>query len=262
MDPTLHSLLQRADIWRAKTGAIAVKPSLATGFAELDNALHGGWPSGALTELLLAHSGVGELRLLMPLLAHQPIHAQRSEPSPSQQPSQPLNHIWIDPPLLPYAPALLQHGVQLDNFLIAYPADRAQWLWTCIQALRSGSHNAVLCWTNKYRLRYAELRQLQVAASEYGSVGFLLRDLSQDRQILQHSTPAALRLQLQAQPGFLTIDVLKQRGYSSGQQISLPQPAALQLQQPLRKRLVTANKEVMPRARRNMVATNLIEARW
>jgi protein ImuA len=43
---------------------------LASGHAALDAQLPGGgWPVGALTELLLPHPGVGELRLLAPALA-------------------------------------------------------------------------------------------------------------------------------------------------------------------------------------------------
>jgi protein ImuA len=41
-----------------------------TGYASLSAELpSGGWPLGALIELLPAHSGIGELRLLQPALA-------------------------------------------------------------------------------------------------------------------------------------------------------------------------------------------------
>ena len=57
-------------VWRASQvggGAQAVSPS---GFAALDALLPGGgWPHGALTELLLPQPGIGELRLLAPVLA-------------------------------------------------------------------------------------------------------------------------------------------------------------------------------------------------
>jgi protein ImuA len=61
---TLHP-----DLWLGhqlgRTGAQTV----ATGFARLDAELpDGGWPRGALSELLLAHPGVGEMRLLAPAL--------------------------------------------------------------------------------------------------------------------------------------------------------------------------------------------------
>jgi protein ImuA len=217
MHPNLQSLLlQRADIWRAKTGIARPRAALPSGSAELDRALHGGWPSGALTELLLEQTGIGELRLLMPLFAAR------------EQDGQAPQQVWIDPPLQPYAPALRQYGVTLADIVIVRPPDREQWLWACVQALRVGRQVAVLCWSNKHRLRYADLRQLQVAANEHGSQGFLLRDLTPDRRILQHSTPAPLRLHLQPGAAALQIEVLKQRGSAAGQHIALPHPRALQ----------------------------------
>src|SRR6185369_11255646 len=64
MPETLHP-----DLWLGhqlgRTGA----QTLASGFARLDAELpDGGWPRGALSELLLAHPGVGEMRLLAPAL--------------------------------------------------------------------------------------------------------------------------------------------------------------------------------------------------
>jgi protein ImuA len=51
------------------SSAAAGAQTLASGFARLDAELpDGGWPRGALSELLLAHPGVGEMRLLAPAL--------------------------------------------------------------------------------------------------------------------------------------------------------------------------------------------------
>ena len=73
MTPAAHStalaqLLAHPAIWRG--GDCAPEPaSIASGFAELDAALPGGgWPRGALTELLLEREGIGELRLTLPAL--------------------------------------------------------------------------------------------------------------------------------------------------------------------------------------------------
>lgn len=223
MNSTLQTLLQRPDLWRAKSGLAVARPTMPSGLPALDRALGGGWPAGALIELLLERSGIGELRLLVPLLSglsKQGVTAKTSAP--------PRRQVWIDPPLPLYAPALRQHGIGLEELLIVRPVDRAQWLWSCIQALRAGPDIAVLCWPNRHRLRYAELRQLQVAASDHGSLGFLLRDLAQGRGVLQHSTPSPLRLQLTGTVAALCIDILKQRGSASGQRILAPHAAALQ----------------------------------
>lgn len=58
-------------LWRAsQLGRPGREIAWTTGFAALDAVLPGGgWPAGALTELLLPHPGVGEWRLLAPVLA-------------------------------------------------------------------------------------------------------------------------------------------------------------------------------------------------
>jgi len=59
-----------ADVWRAHALALAPQRTVATGEALLD--LHlpgGGWPVGALTELLQAPGVHNEWRLLAPALA-------------------------------------------------------------------------------------------------------------------------------------------------------------------------------------------------
>lgn len=216
MKTSLETLLQRSDIWRAKAGVTAAQPTLPSGLPALDHALGGGWPVGALVELLLEQTGIGELRLLL------------GETGEATRLARPQRQVWIDPPLPPYAPALRQHGIGLDDLLIVRPGDRAQWLWACVQALRAARELVVMCWPGRHRLRYADLRQLQVTAAEHGSLGFVLHDLTQGRRVLQHSTPAPLRLQLSPGPAALEIDILKQRGSAAGQRILMPHPPALQ----------------------------------
>src|SRR6266705_6154675 len=85
-------LLDRPDIWRGDSLSRAGTPTISCGFPGLDAELPGrGWPAGALTEILPAHEGIGELRLLGPTLAGL---SKRG-----------LRLVWIAPPHLPYAPA-------------------------------------------------------------------------------------------------------------------------------------------------------------
>jgi hypothetical protein len=64
------ALLDRPDIWRGDSLSRAGTPTVPCGFPGLDAELPGGgWPAGALTEILPAHEGIGELRLLGPALA-------------------------------------------------------------------------------------------------------------------------------------------------------------------------------------------------
>ena len=68
--------------------------ALVSGFDELDRRLpRGGWPLGALIELLSVAQGIGELGLFLPALSRL-AHSGRYI-------------AWIAPPYLPYAPALV-----------------------------------------------------------------------------------------------------------------------------------------------------------
>src|SRR5664279_2009144 len=56
-------------VWRADALACAAGATLATGHPALDAQVPGGgWPVGALSEILQAHSGQHEWRLLLPAL--------------------------------------------------------------------------------------------------------------------------------------------------------------------------------------------------
>src|SRR5207249_12006153 len=107
--------------------------TVASGFELLDAQLPGGgWPQGALTELLHLSEGIGEVALLLPTLAR-------------------LNRegrgvVWIAPPHLPYAPALRAAGLQAEQNLIVTPAHPADALWAAEHALRSGACGAVIAW--------------------------------------------------------------------------------------------------------------------
>src|SRR5689334_22672759 len=94
---SVATVLQNPAIWRGGDCAPAVA-TVATGFAALDEVLPGGgWPSDALTEILLAREGIGELRLAFPALAR--LQTERREV------------VWIAPPYVPYAPALAAAGI-------------------------------------------------------------------------------------------------------------------------------------------------------
>ena len=66
---TLDKLFQRRDIWRGGRVSPSTSDRLSTGFLPLDAVLPGGgWPQGALTEILPMREGIGELRLVIPAL--------------------------------------------------------------------------------------------------------------------------------------------------------------------------------------------------
>lgn len=204
-DPALERLLARRDIWQGRSTRGDGEP---TGFAALDEHLAaGGWPRGALTELVPERAGIGELRLLMPVLARL-----------SQGPRWAA---WIDPPYVPHAAGLYASGVDLAHTLVVHPrqgAERAdERLWALEQALASGTCSAVLAWPGA--LTPKATRRLQLAAERGGTLGFLFRGTHEANN--QGITHAALRLALSPSRGGLRIDVLRQRGGRPEQDIHL-----------------------------------------
>ena len=186
---SLDALLQQRRVW--KGGAdIAAAPAQPTGHAQLDAVLPGGgWPEAALSELLLAHPGSGELQLLWPTLARLTRARERV--------------VLVAPPFIPFAPAWLQAGVDL-RWLVLVQASEKEALWAAEQCLRSGSCAAVLCWPQ--RINDRGLRRLQLAGATGESLGFACRSLRE----ADNPSPAALRLALDAWPR--QVRVLKSRG--------------------------------------------------
>ncbi|TMH81740.1 MAG: translesion DNA synthesis-associated protein ImuA [Betaproteobacteria bacterium] len=209
MPISFAALLDRPDIWRGDSLSRTGAPTLPCGFPGLDAGLPGGgWPAGALTEILLAHEGIGELRLLGPALAGL---SRRG-----------LRLVWIAPPHLPYAPALAAAGIELANLVIVRTASPKETLWATEQALASNACGAVLAWPQG--AKYAELRRLQIAAEGGRAPAFLFRV----PEAASESSPAPLRIALATSDGGLAVRVLKRRGAPLAQPILLPSmpPAA------------------------------------
>jgi cell division inhibitor SulA/protein ImuA len=199
-------------VWRGDRLAAPAAPGLPTGHPPLDAVLPGGgWPRGALTELLLPHPGVGELGLLLPLLAR--VGPRRWA-------------VCIAPPEPLYAPALAAAGVPLERLLLVEAASPAHARWAARQALASGSADVVLLWLADADM--GALRRLQLAAEENSTPLVLLRPDSLARQ----PSPAALRLALTARPGGVEVRILKRRGppLTDSIAIDLPGLAAAGLQ--------------------------------
>ena len=202
MQQAIDQLLEQPGIWRAnaprRASAHPHGPHVPSGFAALDSALPGGgFPAGALTEILHEAHGIGELRLLMPALARLSRGGR-----------------WIAmiaPPFVPYAPALAAQGLDLSRLLVVHPADQSQALWSLEQALRSGTCAAVMAWPSRCDDR--SLRRLQLAAESGESMGLLFRP----HGAADERSPAALRLALGESSGQrLDIRILKCRGAPAG----------------------------------------------
>ncbi len=204
---SLAKLLEHPALWRGNALAPVRTASIASGFARLDRELPGGgWPTGALTEILVARPGIGEVSLLLPVLA------QLSAAGRWQT--------WIAPPHQPYTPALVHAGVALARLIVVNPAQGAapsrdgakpshDVLWAMEQTLRSNVCGAVLGWLPRRAISYAALRRLQVAAEESDVLVALFRPVEASRE----PSPAVLRLSVEpAAHGHLTVHLLKRRG--------------------------------------------------
>lgn len=202
--PGLPSLEQlHPALWRAHQMGAPRDAGLSSGFAELDAQLPGGgWPARALTELLLPHAGIGEMRLLAPAL----VAVQRGGRCV----------LLFDPPALPHAWTLAALGLDLRQLVLVTRRDRtgaarlpaADVLWALEQALKSGHAGAVLAWLPP-GVRPDALRRLQLAAQAHDGPAWLLRE----RAAQARPSAAPLRVALAvAGPDELSLRLVKRRG--------------------------------------------------
>ena len=206
-----------AGVWHAHMLATPTEAVQATGDALLDAHLPGGgWPVGALVELLQPAGTHSEWRLLLPALAacgRGPV-------------------VMVGPPQLPFAPALSRLGLRSGRLLSVLASatagegarvkDEASGrLWATEQVLRCAEVDAVLAWLPQ--ARGDQLRRLHLAAAEHHKLLFVMRP---DRA-RSDASPAVLRLLVQpiarvrrARQGplqglwldGLEVDILKRRG--------------------------------------------------
>lgn len=204
---SLDALLRRGDVWRGGADPAPAASVLPTGFPELDARLPGGgWPLGALTEILTPEPGrIGGLGPLLPALARLS--------------REPRWLSWVAPPYLPYAPALAAAGIDLSRVLLVRPRGSVDGLWALEQVLGAGACSAVLAWPAVVGMTV--LRRLQLSAERGGGWGVLFRPLRAARE----PSPAPLRLQVEPTPVGVRIHWLKRRGRGPGEVLCLRDPA-------------------------------------
>jgi hypothetical protein len=197
-------LAQRTDLWRGRGLPAAAPEGQPTGFAALDAALPWrGWPRDSLSEILTAQQGAG-LALALPML----IALSR----------QPRWLLLVNPPFIPYAPALAARGLDLTRLALVQAG--AESAWAMEQGLRSGACAAVLAWPDAKSGSWSVdtvLRRLQLAADAGHALAILLRDPG----VAKQPSPAALRMAVQSSDLGLSVTLLKQRGGRPGSQIQL-----------------------------------------
>ena len=201
-------------VWRADELARNVGATRPTGHAALDAVLPGGgWPVGALVEVLQPQAGQGEWRLLLPALGASSAGAL----------------VLVNPPHQPFVPALAAQGLDASRLLVlqgpTLARDAAARVWACEQALRCAGVSAVLAWLPQ--VRPEQMRRLQMAAQNFQQALFVMRPLAAQ----QEASPAVLRLLLESGEGVdadaLTVRLLKRRGPPCNRTLHLAVPRPL-----------------------------------
>lgn len=226
MSVSLENLMQHPVLWRAGGTAGARRSVVPSGFAALDAQLPGGgWPHPALIEVLNDRPGIGELSLFLPALRFLTASEDQRGPSENRQRSEvgeaassPLSRsrervgvrapviAWLNPPHLPYPPALAERGLAHARLLVSKPFTSARTLWAMEQSLRSGACAVVLAWAEAANMH--ALRRLKLAANAGPCFGLLFRS---PRQRV-HPSPATVRLALSTDEATLVVELVKVQG--------------------------------------------------
>ena len=182
-----------AGVWRAAGLPLAEETTLSTGEPALDAVLPGGgWPVGALTELLQPQPHAHLWRLLAPGLAQA--LARQAGPV-----------VLVAPPRTPFVPGLAALGLPAERWLWVNAETPAARLWATEQALRCAEVAAVLAWLPQAGA--ADLRRLQLAAQRYRQLLFVMRPCAAQSQ----ASPARLRLMVEEGAAQADVSGLAQR---------------------------------------------------
>ncbi len=199
-------------VWHADALGAGPQAAQATGYALLDAQLPGGgWPVGALCEVLQPLAGLHEWQLVLPALAQATACRTGAV-------------VAVAPPCEPFGPALKVQGLPPERLCVVRAGSARAAFWAAEQALRCGDVLAVMAWLPQAPA--AALRRLQLAAAQQRQLLWVFRPVSAAPQ----ASPALLRLQVQglsagaaasAAPG-LQVQILKRRGPPLVQALDLP----------------------------------------
>ncbi|MFP3549774.1 translesion DNA synthesis-associated protein ImuA [Paraburkholderia sp. SIMBA_049] len=182
---TIHPAL-----WRASQLARGRVSTVDTGYPVLSHELPGGgWPVGALTEILAHAPGSGEIRLLTPALG--------SLKAPVAM---------VEPPKDPCVQGLAYSGIPAEQLLLVRAKRSNDQLWSAEQILKASTCGAVLLWQT--HVRADSLRQLLLAARSSTSLFFVFRPI----QAAVDASPAELRVTVRPAEEGVSVDIIKRKG--------------------------------------------------
>ena len=199
-------------VWHADALGAGPQPAQPSGYAQLDAQLPGGgWPVGALSEVLQPMAGLHEWQLVLPALAQAAARRVGAV-------------VVVAPPCEPFGPALQAQGVLAERLCVVRADNAKAALWAAEQALRCRDVLAVMAWLPQ--AQPAALRRLQLAAAQHDQLLWVFRPLG----VAQQASPALLRLRLEGQalpgdgvaPPGMQVHILKRRGPPLAERIHLP----------------------------------------
>ena len=178
-------------IWRARQVSGPDHRRQSSFYPNLDAHLQGGWPQTGLVELACGPIGIGELRLLLPLLAQAQSRLQ----------------VWINPPAELNGQALAQHGIDLSQTLLIRCQNPQQALWSAEQSLNSGCCSHLILWAPK--LTAPQAKRLQVSAKDNQALIFWLNSQAEPST---SALPVSARLSLSPLATGLRLQIHKYQG--------------------------------------------------
>jgi hypothetical protein len=189
-----------------------------TGYPALSAELPGGgWPIGTLVDLMVEKPGIGELRLLRPVMltSVKPI-------------------ALLEPPHEPNGLGFSYWGVDINKVTRIRAPRTSDALWSAEQILKSNAFGILLFWQK--HMRHESLRRLHLAAQESETLFFMIRP--NDNGV--SSSPAPLRLAIKSGTSDGTaIDFMKRRGPARDEPLILqldPTPALIGRKSPVVRR--------------------------
>jgi len=207
MNALLEQAIQREDTWLGGFNYTELNVSTyrrcqSTGYQNLDAVLTGGgWPLGNTVEMLSDGYGLGSMGVFLPLMKKLADRKQW--------------YAFINAPCTPYAPLLEARGIPNEHVLLVHPETKEEILWSIEQAIKHNTCCTVFAWLGNHRYSYAELRKLQLAATEHDNLVVLFRPLQAENE----HAPACLRLKV---TGYRELEIVKQRGGKQQIRVNLP----------------------------------------
>jgi protein ImuA len=187
----LGHLFDRGDIWVGQAKRSAIRSTVSSGNASLDEALSGGWPLGSLVEICQHTTVSAEWTLFAAAMSQQ---------------SRPV--FLLNPPMVPFSAAIVDLGIDLNQVYVLRTTNKASFVNAFVELARASQCGALLAWQPEEPLTYTELRKFALACAEGRGLYSLFRPISAQ----QESSPAALRVAASVHRSALRLSIFKQRG--------------------------------------------------